>query len=242
MSKDGSRRLSAVSDIVTLLDRPLYAIPSVDRLLALTPGTARRWIDGYMRSGRMYPPVIRIESTGDEVVTWGEFVEARLLSEYRAAGVPLARMRPAIEKLRETFNTMYPLARSHPFVAGRELVLKAQESVRLDHGLLLVVIRNDQLVLTDRANSFVSSADFTGDEGIVERLRPVSRIAEVVIDPLRQFGEPVVRSVRTEIIAEQVRAGESIDAIVESYELSRSQVEAAIQYELVRESPDTIAA
>ena len=65
-------------------------------------------------------------------------------------------------------------------------------------------------------------------------LHPVTEIEEVVIDPLRQFGEPVVRSVRTEIISEQVRAGESIDAIANIYELSRASVEAAVRYELIR--------
>ena len=60
--------------------------------------------------------------------------------------------------------------------------------------------------------------------------------------PLRQFGEPVVRSVRTEIIAEQIRAGESIDAIVDIYELDRKQVEAAVRHELIRRSPEDLAA
>ncbi len=50
----------------------------------------------------------------------------------------------------------------------------------------------------------------------------------------RQFGEPVGDSVRTEIISEQVRAGEPIDAIAELYDLPRPLVEAAGRYELVR--------
>ena len=39
----------------------------------------RRVID----AGETYPPVVREEPTGDEAVTWGEFVETRLLSEYQ---------------------------------------------------------------------------------------------------------------------------------------------------------------
>lgn len=41
----------------------------VDQLLALNAGTAPRWIDGYTRGGRAYPPVIRSRRTGDELVT-----------------------------------------------------------------------------------------------------------------------------------------------------------------------------
>jgi hypothetical protein len=83
-------------DVVDLLERPTYSLVQVDRLLALHPGTARRWIEGYERRGKTYPPVVRMLPTGSEIVTWGEFVETRLLSEYRDKGVPMVRMRPAI--------------------------------------------------------------------------------------------------------------------------------------------------
>jgi uncharacterized protein (DUF433 family) len=226
----------ATSAVANLLDRPVYGVAQVDRLLGLSPGTARRWIDGYARAGKAYPPVVRVEATGEEIVTWGEFVETRLLSEYREAGVPLVHMRPAVDRLRERFHPVYPLAHAQPYldVAGRELVLEVQDEVQLERELRLVVVRNDQLVLAPPAEKFVRAATFRPSDGVVELLRPVAEIEEVVIDPLRQFGEPVVRSVRTEIIAEQVRAGEPIDAIAELYELPRATVEAALRYELVR--------
>lgn len=96
--------------VVHFLDRPVYGLGQVDRVLGLPGGTARRWIDGYTRAGKRYPPVVREEPTGDEAVTWGEFVETRLLAEYRDAGVPIVRMRPAIDKLREALarRTRWP--------------------------------------------------------------------------------------------------------------------------------------
>jgi uncharacterized protein (DUF433 family) len=85
-----------------------------------------------------------------------------------------------------------------------------------------VVVRNIQVILTETASRFYASAHFDGsDNGSVVQLTPVGAAPEVRIDPLRKFGEPLVRSVRTEIIAEQVRAGESIDSIAELYELTR---------------------
>jgi uncharacterized protein (DUF433 family) len=232
-----------MNDTVDLLARPLYGMPQVDRLLGLAAGTARRWIDGYRRGGKSYPPVVRPQPTGDDIVTWGEFVETRLLSEYRNAGVSILRMRPAIDRLRERFNPLYPLAHAKPFVAGRELVLEVQEDVHLDRKLQLVVVRNDQLVLTPEAEHFYRAADFSKDEaGIVERLRPVTEVRDVVIDPLRQFGEPVVRSVPTEIVAEQLRAGETVEGISELFDLPKGLVEAALRYELIRDRPEERAA
>jgi hypothetical protein len=51
-----------------LLERPTYGFPEVDDLLRLSPGTAKRWVDGYERQGRWYDPVVRLESTRHEVV------------------------------------------------------------------------------------------------------------------------------------------------------------------------------
>jgi hypothetical protein len=89
-----------MSRIVNLQDRPVYGLSQVDRILGLPPRTAKRWIVGYRRSRKVIPPVVRPETTGDEIVTWGEFVEVWLLSEYKSAGVPMVNMRPAVEVLR----------------------------------------------------------------------------------------------------------------------------------------------
>ena len=82
-----------MGDVITLLDRDVYSMNQVDRLLDLSSGTATRWIDGYSRRDRRYEPLVRVASTGSELVTWGEFVEARLISEYRRQGVSVFRMR-----------------------------------------------------------------------------------------------------------------------------------------------------
>lgn len=217
-----------------LLNRPVYSIPQVDRLLGLTAGTAKRWLEGYERMRRSYPPIIRPVATGQETVTWGEFVETRLLAEYRDSGVPVIHMRPAIERLREEFNTRYPLAHARPLleVDGHELVLRVQSDVGLQRPLQLVVVRNNQLMLAERASRFVRSIEY--EDNIAGRMHPAPDLRDVVMDPLRQFGEPVVRSVPTEVIAEQVRAGDPPEMIMDLYDLSRHQVDAALRYELLR--------
>lgn len=215
-----------------LLDRPTYGIAEVDRLLGLNPGTARRWIDGYSRGGRRYAPVVRPEPTGNELITWGEFVETRLLAEYRDQGASMFHMRPAVERLREALNTRYPLAMARPFldVAGRELVERIQTDVGLARSLQLVVVRSGQVVLAPEADRYVRSAEFEG--GSVVRLRPFSEVRQVFMDPLRRSGHPTVRAVPTDVIAEQFRAGTPVVSIAADYDLPPEDVEAAIRYEL----------
>ena len=69
--------------VLNLLDRDVYLYSEVDRIVGLRPGTARRWINGYSRAGKHHDPILRIEPRDTEWATWGEFVEARILKEYR---------------------------------------------------------------------------------------------------------------------------------------------------------------
>jgi uncharacterized protein (DUF433 family) len=227
------------TNVIDLQDRPVYGFGQVDHILGLKSGTSERWIDGYRRGGKSYPPVIRPETTRAEIVTWGEFVEARLLAEYRDAGVPLIRMRPAVEKLREELDTRYPLASAKTWlgVEGRELVRKVQDAVGLDRRLLIVV-RNDQQMLdwSEPAREFAGSLDWENvgprKRPVVTSLRPDPAIRDVVVNPLQRFGEPATGGVPTEIIRELYVAGDPIEMIAELYDLAPHVVQAALRYEL----------
>jgi uncharacterized protein (DUF433 family) len=168
------------------------------------------------------------------VVTWGEFVEAGYLREYRIKhAISLQRLRPAIIALREQFGVLYPLAHAKPYVADRELVFELQEEFGLGGSLApLVVARNRQLILADAARSFVEKVEFASPEdGPVVRLYPDNRSSPVMIDPERAFGAPAIRGVRTETLFELFQAGESVEQIARGYELDASAVEAALRYE-----------
>jgi len=218
--------------VQSLLDRAIYSYSDVDRLVGLHAGTARRWLEGYERGGRYYEPVLRPERTGGDSVTWGEMVEARLLAEFRSRRVPVQRLRPAIVELRHEFGR-YPLAQARPLldVEGRELVRVVQEQVGLERPLQLVVVRNGQLMLVEAAERFRSAVEYDGD--IVGRLRPNPRTPDVVMDPRRSFGQPAIRNVRTDSLAEDFRAGTSRADIAELYDLSPEQVDEAIRFELI---------
>ena len=105
---------SVTHGAVSILERPVYGIVEAAGLLGLRSDRTRAWLDGYARGGVTYSPVIRREPTGDDVVTWGEFVELGYLREYRRKGVPLQRLRPVIDELRREFDTPYPLATAKP--------------------------------------------------------------------------------------------------------------------------------
>lgn len=218
-----------MSGIVTL-ERPMYALPEAARLLRVPSSTLRWWLEG--RDD--YPPVLRPEPTGSTEVTWGEFVEAGLLREYRDRKVPLQRLRPVIEILRERFDIPYPLAHFRPFVGvGRRLLFEAQQVADLpaELGLVLELV-GGQMVLDSRVDAFLHRIDFSKDElQLAERLYPDGRKSPVVIDPTRSFGAATLRGIRTDALAELVEAGEPPELVAEEYGVTPDELKAALAYE-----------
>lgn len=102
----------------------------------------------------------------------------------------------------------YPLAHVRPYVDGLQLVYDVQQEVNLEESVRLVVAADrGQLLLSGTVRRFMKNADFgtvIGYEGeIVTGFHPLGPSRSVQIDPTRRFGQPSVRAVPTEVLAEQ---------------------------------------
>lgn len=216
----------------TILSQPTYALTEAAHLLQVAPSTLRWWLEGAERDDRCYPPVLREQPIGSSTLTWGEFVEAGYLREYRA-DLPLQRLRPLIEALREELGVLYPLATAQPMTGGRQLVWNLQTKFELPEELWMVV-GGRQLALGAAADAFFKRVEF--DPTTLEALRYTVMEAEVpvIVDPTRSFGLPTIRGARTESVAELALAGEQPDVVAgiyEDYGLRESDVLTAVRFE-----------
>lgn len=215
---------------VVALERPVYGMGEAARYLGLRTQKVRAWLDGSTRSGIFYPPVIRERQLGNDVVTWGEFIELGYLREYRNAGVSLQHLRPVIKILRDRYGTPYPLAHHKLYVDGRQLVMKVQEENNIPPQLAMVVRTGQTLSLSGPVERFLRKVEFGADDKAA-RWHPAGKTSPVVIDPLMRFGQPSVRGVSTERLWELSDAGDPVDYLAATYELDERIVEAAIAYE-----------
>jgi uncharacterized protein (DUF433 family) len=217
---------------VVMLEREMFTVMEAARLLRVPDATLRWWLDGGPRRGKVYPPVIRPKATGSTTVTWGEFVEAGLLRQYRRIhDVPLPALRAFIDRARQQFGVMYPLAHHRPYVgAGRQLILDIQDEIGLDAEYCLVAVANDQLLLTGPAEAFVTRVEW--DEDLPAAWRPHDDPASPVrMEPLRRFGRPSVHGVSTDVIWEQLEAGADFDEVADTFALEPDDVRWAHAYE-----------
>ncbi len=223
------------SQVVSLLDRPTYTYRQVDRLLGLTTGTAHRWLNGYRSGGKQYQPILRRERVDTRWVTWGEFVETRLLANYRDEdAIPVQRMRRAIEVLREEIDAEYPLARGFLYLAahGRELLIKAQAVAGLPDEFA-VVARCGQIQLAPWVLEVVDTAEMDNSAlRNVVRLRVDPDFPDLHWDPRKRGGQPVVgdSNVLARTVAAFVDGGEDPAEVASWYHLTEDQVDQAARY------------
>jgi uncharacterized protein (DUF433 family) len=219
----------------TVLDRELYDEALAAEILRVPRRTLHYWLEGGEQRGRTHAPILRTAATGSHAVTWGEFVEARYLREYRRSlGASMHRLRAFIAYLRNQLGVPYPLAHARPWVGpGMHLFISAQEWAGLPPELWACVEpQTGVMLLLAPAESFLERVEFDGEEnGVVVRLRPSGPDSEVVMDPEVRFGAPAVGGIPTETIAEQVAAGDSIEGVARDFNLDLAYVIDALRFE-----------
>lgn len=219
---------------VSVLEKEMYSEAEAARYLRVPQSTLHYWLEGGERRGKLYRPVIRPEPRGGRAaVTWAEFIEAGLLASYRRGGIPMAELRAFIDLLRERYGVPYPLADRRPYMAGRQLVLEAQQQSELDPEYWLVTAVGDQYLLLPPSDAFLQRVTWDGD--IAAGWRPHDEPdSTVCMQPTLRFGKPAVSGISTEVIWEHADAGEDEDEIAESFDLDLSDVRWALSYETAR--------
>ena len=217
---------------VSVLDREMFTEAAAARLLSVPQTTLNYWLEGGTHRGRQYKPVIREQPRGGRApVTWAEFVEAGLLREYRRTHrVPMAELRAFIDQMRQKLGVPYPLADRRPYVSGKDLLSEAQDVAGLDADLCLVAVVRGQYVLTPAADSFYKRVTWEGDLAAAWRPHDDPQ-SPVLMRPGTRFGLPAVKGIKTEILWEHERAGETVSEIAEEFDLTEDDVRWALAYE-----------
>lgn len=155
--------------------------------------------------------------------------EASVVLAFLKAGVPLARIWPALVRLQKEIGIEHVLASKRLYTDGAEVLWHLSTG----HGPQspvgdLVVCRNDQLVLSPTVEQYLRLITYD-EAGWATRLR-LSRFGDVpvIVDPLRAFGRPLIDhgvGVRVEDVLDMSAAGEPPQGIAEAYDLPVSYVE-----------------
>lgn len=229
----------SVDRFVTLL----YGIGEAAGYLDVPPSTLATWAYGYERrraGGRtaIVGPIVtavRPERASDPAVPFIGLAEAYALAAFRHAGVPMQRIRPAIDVLAGELGLEHALASRRLYTDGAEVLYDyakhAGDTQAGEYARELVVVRNNQRVFTEVVDLYLRRIEFATD-GYAQLIRlPQYRVADVTVDPDHQFGRPRFTHGGSAVdnVIDLFRAGEPVDAVAEEFGLSRDEVEDAIR-------------
>jgi uncharacterized protein (DUF433 family) len=160
------------------------------------------------------------------------FAEAYVLSAFRRAGVPLQRIRPAVQALSSEIGIEHALASRSLYTDGAEVLYDYAEREADDLlELQLVVVRTGQHQFSDVVRDYLQRITY-GEDGWASRVRlPSYGRAEVVVDPSVAFGLPLVvrGGARVEDLVDRFVAGDSVADIADDFGVPADEVEAVIR-------------
>lgn len=229
-------RIRAMSSNDERFVMPLYSAAEAARHLDVPASTFRTWAHGYRNSPRGRPPVV-----GDPIVTtvpldsgvsipFIGLAEGYVLAAIRRAGVPLQRIRPALDRLRDEFGIEHVLASRKLFTDGAEVLYDYAEhegdTPEARSARELVVVRNDQRVFNEIVDSYLQRIDFHDDPWARVIHLPKYRQADVVVDLKRSFGAPIFAhgGVRLETVLAAFKRGAGIDELINEYGVPEADI------------------
>ncbi len=210
--------------------RPLYSFAEADRIARVTPNTSRRWLKGYSfwyeDERREMPPVTPTAKT-KEAVSFVDLMEVATIDKLRKKGFSFKQIRKINATARFYLQTSRPLVTETFKVKGRDIFVDDGFGILVNVGYEAGMQAWDEVL-----DPFLDTVEYEGE--IVRRWWPLGKNVAVLVDPDYGFGLPVVEGVgvRTEIIAERYRAGDSTDEIAYDFDVTPKQIDDALRWEM----------
>ena len=208
--------------------RAIFTLRETAAYLGVPQSTVRWWA----RSQKGDPLITCFPRRGAQAtVPFIGFAEAYVLSSFRRAGVPLQRIRPAVDVLKKEIGLRHALASKRLYTDGAEVIYDFAKGSGETGLLELVVVRTKQHQFNEVVKSYLKRIEYGGD-GWASSVQLVTyRDAEVVVDPEVAFGLPLVvkGGARVEDLVDRFQAGDSVNEIASDFRVPEAQVEDVIR-------------
>jgi uncharacterized protein (DUF433 family) len=218
---------------------PLYSVAEAARILSMPANSLRNWAMGYSvkRAGGRKTLALPLITTEPHLpgsratVPFIGLAEAYTLRAFRAAGVPVQRIRPAIRWLEDHLGLDQALASERLMTDGAEVLYdfaartddaEAREAV---DGL--VVVRSGQQVFREVVRGYLSRVEFRDGWISLIHLPDYDKV-DVTVDPRVNGGRPTVRrrGIPLDAILGRLRSGETASEVAADYRLTRTEISA----------------
>jgi uncharacterized protein (DUF433 family) len=212
------------------LGNGIYTMPDVSNILGVPNSIVNRYVGKYWdeKFGKYYDKKYSWSVDLTKAVNFFTLVELYTFFQISDTGVKTKRIINAHIELSEILNTPYPFA-----------LQEVIENISTDgntiffnfKGKSLLELNGSKQFNLDFIKVFFKKLDF-GDNSLASRLWLMGKEKEIICDPKRRFGLPIIlgTNIHPETIFNMFQAGDSKQFISETFEITLKQIEDAIEY------------
>lgn len=219
------------------IGRGAYSLTEAARLTGVPRYTILRWTQGYTyrykSETRFSAPLIATAVPpvdGTPTIDFADLLEIRFLNAFRQHGVSARAVRIASERARELLGRPHPFSTQIFKTDGRTILADLVGDT--GDGALLDLVK-DQYQFKRIVDPYLYFGIEFNQLHEPSRWWPLGEDRNVVLDPDRSFGKPVVArgGVRTSILAAGYRAEDSLDLVATWYNVPIESVRDAVEFE-----------
>lgn len=207
----------------------IYMIPDISRILRLPYHKVNSWVNKYWDGelGIEYQNEYSWVVDNSKAVSFHTLIEFYVLFMLAESGVKTRQVLNAHKELSAYSNTFFPFAQKNIL-----------ENIKTDGKRIFFNLNGNILSLdgTKQFNlnfieMFFKNLDFD-EELLASRFWPLGKDKNIIIDPKRQFGHPVVgfTNIYPETLYSLYKSGEPIEFIAFTYEIDIQKVKDAIDF------------
>lgn len=214
----------------------IYSVSDAAKLTGVPSAAIRRWLWGYRYrycgearvSQPLWSPELP-EVDNSRALGFRDLIEILFVKAFKEKGVSLRTIRRAIEQAEALLGEDYPLSSLKFKTDGKSILADVVEP---EERRLVFDLVTGQYLLENVFDRLREGLDYSQLQGL-QRWWPIGREREVVVDPKRSFGQPIVASegVPTEVLASAYHAEQSVDAVASWYDVTPEAVNDALEFE-----------
>ena len=210
-----------------ILGHGVYTPREAARLIGETPQHVFRWTRGSGPTEPLWNARYQFIEDSTEI-SFLDLIEVRVVSAMRRCGISLQSIRFAIQFAQEKLGIERPLSSRDFKTDGSEILMDAVENdgdfVSLSRS------RPGQKVFKEIVRQSLSDLEYEGNS--VARWRPKG-FSDVIIDPARSFGDPILDSfgISTSTLYSESREFGDVKYLATVYEIPEQSVRMAISFE-----------
>jgi uncharacterized protein (DUF433 family) len=218
------------------LNTGIYTLAEAAKLTGVSSGRIRRWLRGYdYRRGKnlRHSDAVWRGQLGpiEQRMALGflDLIEIRFVEAFLKEGVSWKTMRQAHTLARVELGTDHPFC-TNRFVTDGQRILLRQANASGDQAL--IDIATNQREFLRLVEPFLRQLEFS-DGNCLSRWWPMGKERSVVVDPVRNFGQPTVAKsgVPTQVLARSLKANKSIETVARWFEVQAEEVRDAVEFE-----------